>query len=179
MKTKIGAVIILFSFFLFIFSGCRKIDNFFNEDPDLKTLQDGFKVSAAVGYCASIAHTVFTKNLIPDNVSISFNKENTYSSSAIIYIDINAQNPLPFNKQVGDIVIAAVWDTTFRSGVMSILFADINLLEASFDFQGIYTIPFLEKEETEDILAIYAQQDINSWRRKRYYFKPKFNPSPV
>ncbi len=139
---------------------CKKIKELTDDNPDLTELEIGFKSSAAMGYCASVAHMVFTQDNLPGNVTITMKNKGEYSGSALIYINVNASNPLPFNKNVGDIVIAALWDESKRAGVMSVMLADIDLLNTSFKFFGIHTIPFIEENDTGDILTVFAEQDI-------------------
>lgn len=45
-------------------------------------------------------------------------------------------------------------------GVMSIMFANIDIFKAKFKLYGIYTVPFMERDEEEGILTMFAKQDI-------------------
>ena len=160
MKKPTIVLCSLFIITILSLSSCKKIKNIFDDNPDLLVLEQGFKSSAAIGYCASITHMVFTQGKLPGNVTFSTVNQSEYSGSALIYIDVSNTNPLPFNKNIGNIIIAALWDETDRSGVMSITFANIDLLNASFRFYGIHTVPFIEEKGTGDILTVFAQQDI-------------------
>lgn len=139
---------------------CKKIRDLRDKNPDLLVLGQGFKSSAAIGYCASMAHMAFNVEKLPENVVFKANDPGEYSSAGLLYVNVTDAYPLPFNKNIGDIVIAALWDESERSGVMSILFADIDLLDSEFRFYGIHTVPFIEEGGTGDIITVFAQQDI-------------------
>jgi hypothetical protein len=139
---------------------CKKIKEYTDKNPDLLVLEQGFKASASIGYCASLAHMAFNGYQLPANVIYKEKSSSEYSKSALIYVNVSKTYPLPFNKNVGDIVIAAIWDESQRSGVMSILFANIDLFNSSYKFYGIYTAPFIEETGTGDIITVFAQQDI-------------------
>jgi hypothetical protein len=155
---SISLLVLIFS--LLLFSSCRKIKNIFNDNPDLLVLEQGFKSSIAMGYCASVVHSVFNHNTLPYNVTFTSKSTSEFSNAGLIYIKTTALKPLPFNKQIGDIVIAAIWDYEEQSGVMSVVFGDVDFLNAEFNFYGIHTVPLITEEGTGDIITVYAKQDI-------------------
>ena len=129
---------------------CNKFKEY-NQKPELESLQQGLKTSSAIGYCVSIASSAFKGYDLPSNVA--FNK-----SSGLIYIKIDKNHPLPFNKSIGDIVIACHWSN--GSGIMAILFANIDILGGKVKLYGLQTVPFIERNNGDGILAIFAKQDI-------------------
>ncbi|MBN2167478.1 MAG: hypothetical protein JW717_14475 [Marinilabiliaceae bacterium] len=138
---------------------CNKIKELDDKNPDLKMLEDGFKVSAAIGYCASLTHLVLTGNSVPDNIIFTA-KESNFSNAGLIYINITSDNPLPYNNQIGDIIIGAIWDKQSQSGVMTVIFGNIDLINTQYKFYGVHTIPFIVEEETGNITTVFAKQDI-------------------
>jgi hypothetical protein len=136
---------------LFILLGilsCNKLRDF-DQKPELESLQQGLKTSAAIGYCASIATSAYKGFGLPDNVI--FDK-----SSGLIYIKIDRDHPLPFNKNIGDIIIAGQWNS--NGGVMAILFANIDILGGNVKLYGLHLVPFSER--SDGIWAMFAKQDI-------------------
>jgi hypothetical protein len=149
---------IIFGLFLFAFAECHKLDEF-NQPPEITPLTQGFKVSAAIGYCAALANTVFTGGVLPANVTFNKSNQAGYSSSGVIHVKVNSTTPLPFNTHAGDIYIAGVWDNV-TGGVISIVFGDFNVIESEFKFYGLYTVPVAKKVGSSTINAVFAQQDI-------------------
>ncbi len=135
---------------------CNKLDQL-DESPELQPLAQGFQASAAIGYCASLAVSAFTGEDLPSNVTFESKTEAGYSGAGIIRVNVTANNPLPFNSHIGDIVIAGLWDG--NSGVISVVFADIDFLSSDFEFYGLHTVPIF-KETNGDIRTLFAEQDI-------------------
>lgn len=135
---------------LSLLTTCKKIDKFRTE-PELEPLKHGIKTSVAVAFCASVATAVFSGRQVPDNVKYI---ENT----GLIYVKIDRAHPLPFNNNIGDIVIAGIWHG--NSGLISILFADIDILDGDIELYGLHTVPIFEDYETGNIIAVFAEQDI-------------------
>jgi len=140
--------------------GCKKIDKWTDDNPDIEPLKQGFKTAAAIGYCVSLATTILSGDALPDNVFL----ESSHSNSGLIYVTIDENNPLPFNNNIGDIVIAYIWENdptgSRRNGVMSIVFADMNIIGNLFKFYGIHTVPVIQDLETGKIMTLFARQDI-------------------
>lgn len=137
---------------------CNKLDEL-NHPPELTPLEDGFKSSAAIAYCVSVATRALTGQSLPSNVVYSKINADGYSGSGIIQIAVDASTPVPFNSNIGDITIAGVWDGT-SGGVISIVFSDFDLVASDFKFYGIHTIPIMVRPATNEIVSIFAQQDI-------------------
>jgi hypothetical protein len=105
---------------------CHRLDEL-DQSPELAPLDQGFKASAAVGYCASIASSAFQGEALPSNVSFEGRAPGPgYTGAGILHVRITPDNPLPFNSHIGDILIAGLWNG--NSGVMSVIFADIDIL---------------------------------------------------
>ncbi|MFZ4399450.1 MAG: hypothetical protein ACOYO1_05400 [Bacteroidales bacterium] len=140
-------------FILLLITQCISCNKYaeYNQEPELESLQQGLKTCSAIGYCVSIATSAFKGYPLPDNVI--FDK-----SKGLIYIKIDKNHPLPFNRNIGDIVIAGLWNN--NSGLMSVLFGNIDIIGGDIKLYGFYTIPFIERNEQDGILAIFAQQDI-------------------
>jgi len=144
---KIGLLLAV----LIIAVSCRKYKDY-SQKPELEPLQQGLKTSMAVGYCASIAVSAFQGRELPSNVN--YNK-----SLGLIYITIDQNHPLPFNSNIGDIVIAGIWHD--NGGIISILFADIDLLNYKTKFYGIETVPIIDNAAMgKGLTAILTKQDI-------------------
>ncbi|MBA7530994.1 hypothetical protein ES705_23205 [subsurface metagenome] len=145
-------------------TGCQKIADLVDDNPDIEPLKQGFKTSAAIGYCVSLAATVFKGGPVPENVLFESISSGEYSNAGIMYVTVDDNNPLPFNNRIGDIVIAGIWDNDnyghTSAGVLSIIFSDLNLFGAAFKFYGIHTVPVMEDLETGNITAVFARQDI-------------------
>jgi hypothetical protein len=153
MRAPILLLILCFTF------SCSKVEDFLQE-PELTPLEDGFKASAAIAYCVSLASRAYTGKSLPPNVTYNSETREGYTSSGLIYIDVSTSNPLPFNSNTsGDVIISGLWDGQ-NGGVISILFADVNVLKSEFKFYGLFTIPVYVRPENGDIIAIFAEQDI-------------------
>jgi len=141
-------------------NSCKKNDRWKDENPEIEPLKQGFKTAAAIGYCVSLATTALSGDAVPGNVLI----ESSNSISGLIHVTIDENNPLPFNDQIGDIVIAYIWENDppggRRNGVISIVFADMNVAVSLFKFYGIYTVPVMQDLETGKISTLFAKQDI-------------------
>lgn len=153
MRVPILLLIVCFTF------SCSKIDEFLQE-PELTPLEDGFKASAAIAYCVSLASRAYTGKSLPSHVTYDEDARAGYTGSGLIYVDVSSGNPLPFNKSTsGDVIISGLWDGE-NGGVISILFADVNILKSEFKFYGLITIPVYVRPENGEIVAIFAEQDI-------------------
>jgi hypothetical protein len=90
--------------------------------------------------------------------------EKSNSNSGIIYITVDENHPLPFNDNIGNIAIAYIWENDpaggRHNGVVSIVFADINIIGNVFRFYGIHTVPVIQDMETGKIMTLFARQDI-------------------
>ncbi len=141
-------------------NSCKKIDKWKDENPEIEPLKQGFKTAAAIGYCVSLATAVLSGDAIPDNVLL----KSSNSNCGIIYVAIDENNPLPFNNHIGDIVIAYIWENdpigSRRNGVISIVFANMNIIGNLFKFYGIHTVPIIQDMETGKIMTVFAKQDI-------------------
>jgi hypothetical protein len=122
----------------------------YSQKPELAPLQQGLKTSMVIGYCASIAVSVFEGKEKPNNVTVD--------NLGLIHVKIDQGHPLPFNKNVGDIIIAGIWQN--NSGIISILLANnLDLLSYKTRIYGIYTIPIID-DPVKGITAIFAKEDI-------------------
>lgn len=148
--------IILFLLILILTYSCQKVKKY-DQEPEIAPLQHGLKTSSAIGYCASLAYSAFAKGKMPPNVKFEALNYSNYSSSGILYIDINEQTPLPFIHNVGQIVIAGIWDG--NDGVINIAFMDVNVIDNKYKFYGLYTIPVI-KEDNGNLMTLFAEQDI-------------------
>lgn len=139
---------------------CKKIDKWKDENPEIEALKHGFKTAAAIGYCVSLATSVLSGDALPDNVLL----ESSGSNSGLIYLTIDKNNPLPFNNNIGDIIIAYIWEndqlSSRRQGIISIVFANMNIIGNLFKFYGIHTVPVIQDLETGKIKTVFARQDI-------------------
>jgi hypothetical protein len=150
--------IVVTSIILSLAFSCNKLDEL-THPPELTPLEDGFKSSAAIAYCVSIATRALTGQSLPSNVVYSKVNADGYSGSGIIQIAVDSNTPVPFNSNIGDITIAGVWDGT-NGGVISIIFSDFDLAASEFKFYGIHTIPIIVRPNSNEIVSIFAQQDI-------------------
>jgi len=139
---------------------CKKLEEY-NQKPELSSLQQGLKTSVAIGYCSSIAMSAFKGEALPGNVTMISKGSNQNGSSWLLHIKFDKSNPLPFNSNVGDIIIAGTGAE--RGGIISILFGDFNLLNANVMLSGIQTVPVIEREDIitgkKNIIAVFAQED--------------------
>src|SRR5690606_24665034 len=133
-------------------NSCKKIEEL-RKDPEIVPLQQGFKLSAAIGYCASLAAMAFEDKELPDNVTFEEGSEGEFTSSGLIYINSDRSNPIPFNDQFGQVIIGGLWNKSTGGGVISILFGNFNLLAGDFKFYGLYTIPVRKKMNSEDYIT--------------------------
>jgi len=158
-----------------LFTSCKKLDEL-NENPEIEPLKQGFQTSAAIGYCASLASSAFRGEALPANVTFDENSKEGYSSAGVLHVTISEEYPLPFNNHIGDIFIAGLWDGD--GGVISIVFADIDIITSEFKFYGLYTVPISEKDGK--IVSLFAEQDIiigegSDTLLNLSLSKPKFN----
>lgn len=155
---------VLFKLFVFLMiltiCSCKKLKEY-NQKPELSSLQQGLKTSAAIGYCSSIAMSVFKGKTLPSNVTMISKSSDQSRSSWLVYIKLDNNNPLTFNKNVGDIIVAGIGNE--RGGIISILFGDFNLLNANIKLFGIQTVPVIEQEDImtgkKNIIAVFAKED--------------------
>jgi hypothetical protein len=150
---RITSVILILAFGATL--SCNKLQEL-SQDPELEPLDQGIKSTAAIAYCVSLATRAFNNEPLPSYVTFSKKTTAGYSSSGLLYISATGDNPVPFNKEVGDIIVAGLWDGS--GGVISIVFADIKILGES-KFYGIHTIPIIKNTQGE-IVTLFAQQDI-------------------
>ena len=141
---------------LIMLSSCKKIKDL-TKDPDIGPLKHGFQTSAAIGYCATMAASLFKGEELPPNVLISSKSEGEFEQSAIMVITINKSYPLPFNSSVGQITMAGLWNED--GGVITAVFTDINIIEAKYELKGIRTIPIMTMENGQ-LLTLIAEEDI-------------------
>ncbi|RAW00344.1 hypothetical protein [Pseudochryseolinea flava] len=153
MKRPIG-----YAFLLLIAVSCGVVEDL-KQSPELEPLEHGFKSSAAIAYCASIANAAFKGYELPSYISFDADTREGYAGAGVIYVSANASHPMPFNNAVGDIAIAALWNGN-QGGVMSIIFGDIDILSAQYKLYGIHTVPFFYDEENDRIITLFAEQDI-------------------
>lgn len=150
----------LFIIFIMIVNSCAKSDKWTDENPEIEPLIQGFKTAAAIGYCVSLTTTVLSGEAMPDNILL----ESANPGSGLIYVTVDEANPLPFNNHIGDIIIAYIWENdpvgSRRNGVISIVFADFNIIGNLFKFYGIHTVPVIQDMETGKIMTLFARQDI-------------------
>ena len=142
---KLFAILIILQFI-----SCNKFKEY-NQEPELGSLQQGLKISAAIGYCASAVMSVVEGQELPGNVVYDKN-------TGLIYIKIDNEHPLPFNKNIGDIVVAFQWSG--NAGLMSVLLANIDLLGGNVKLCGLHLVPFMKQSQEEEVLAILTKQDI-------------------
>lgn len=139
------------------FSACSKL-NEYNQNPELAPLEHGFKTSATLGYCASVVQSAFNGDALPANVDFDPQTKDGFTGAGILHVTVDATNPLPFNSHTGKVHIASLWDG--NSGVISILFADIDLIAAEVKFYGLYTAPIFRDIITGDLKIIFVEQDV-------------------
>jgi hypothetical protein len=147
---------VLFTIFMGLSSSCKKIREF-NYNPEIEPLKLGFQTSAAIAYCADVAHTFFTSGNLPGNVVVGYSNYDNGSASGILLMTVNNEYPLPFNPNVGQIAMAGIWSG--EGGILTALFTDIDIIDAKYELKGIHTIPFVELENG-NLLTFFAQQDI-------------------
>jgi len=159
MKLLIRHISFLIIIILIIpFYSCKKLDKY-NQEPEIEPLQHGLKTSAAIGYCASLASMAFNGKPLPDNVLFQENNNDEFSSSGILFLNITETSPVPFNGNIGEITIAGLWNEG-QGGVITIIFTDFDLFSLDFEFVGIHTIPIIINDENQNILTLFAEQDI-------------------
>jgi hypothetical protein len=139
---------------------CKKLEEY-NQKPELSSLQQGLKTSAAIGYSSSIAMSAFKGDALPSNVTMISKSSDQSGSSWLVHIKLDKSYPLPFNNNVGNIIVAGFGNE--RGGVISILFGDFNLLNTNVKFFGIQTVPVIEREDImtgkKNIIAVFAKED--------------------
>jgi hypothetical protein len=148
MRRSVAPLVIIVTVMMLSFS-CRKYREY-SQKPELEPLQHGLKTSMAVGYCASVAASAFEGKPLPANVTFDKNL-------GLIYIKFDQTHPLPFNQNIGDIVVAGAWHQ--NSGVISILFANFDLLSYKIKIYGINTVPVID-DPIKGITTILAKQDV-------------------
>jgi hypothetical protein len=136
-------------------TSCKKEE--LNIDEEVEPLKTNLQFSSLVGYSLSIANAVFNDTDLPANVLFDSVYTTEFAKAGVIYVEINDDFPLPFNGNLSGIMtIAGIWEGDY--GLLSISFAEIDLLETKFDFSGIYTIP-LHKLSDNEIICFYEASD--------------------
>lgn len=143
---------------LLFFTSCKLADKL-NQDPEIEPLKLGFKVSAALGYSASLAHSLFNGQPLPENVIYESTSSSSSSGAGIMYVTINSEYPLPFNRNIGQLIIACVWNKTNNNGVITVIFSDYDVLAGKYNFKGIHTVP-VSKNLDGELFTVFAEQDV-------------------
>jgi hypothetical protein len=160
-RTHYLFLIVLICILAFNFQSCKKKKLF--QDPEIEPLRHGIQISAALGYCASLANSLFKNQALPPNVLFTASNNPDFSGSGIMYVDIDDTYPLPFNGNVGQIVIACLWNENYdqaeHTGVMTALFTDVSILENKYEFVGIRTVPVINDDKGR-VVTVFAEQDI-------------------
>jgi hypothetical protein len=138
-------------------SSCGKF-NEFNQSPELAPLEHGFRTSATIGYCASLVQSAFNGDVLPANVEFDPQTKSGFTGAGILHVTVDQANPLPFNSHTGKVHIASLWNG--HSGVISILFADFDVIESNIKFYGLYTAPIFRDILTGDLKVIFVEQDV-------------------
>lgn len=139
-------IILLIAFCL---ASCTKIEKY--NQPELESLQQALKTTSAIGYCASVVNLAKRGMALPENVIHN-------SNTQLIYIRIDKEHPLPCNNCIGDIILSYHWG--MNGGIMSVLFADINIIGGTIKIFGIYAVPLMVTDNSDCIQAVVAKQDI-------------------
>jgi hypothetical protein len=134
---------------LIIFQSCNKLREY-DQKPELASLQQGIRLSTAVGYCASVAVTAYKGMPLPENVSFN-------PGSGLFYITLDATHPLPFNPNTKNIAMACLWHD--NAGVMAVLFGNFDLPGANVKVYGLHLVPFMLRENG-DIEAVITKQSV-------------------
>ena len=131
-------IVISFSLiFLFACTATEEID----DQPDVSILRDGLKVSAAIGYSASLATQVFFYDRIPEGANFQQFSQDDFDRSGIIQMPLMDREDIPFNENIGEVTIAGIWSD--NTGVISMIFTDTDLENFTIDFIGFYTVPVI------------------------------------
>src|SRR5512133_1127802 len=99
MRSRI--FLLLPAFLAVLMQSCSIREN--NEPPELESLRQGIRTSAAIAYCASIAVSAHKGLPLPLNV-------NTDAGPGLLNVRIDEQYPLPFNRGAGNLIIASLWN---------------------------------------------------------------------
>lgn len=140
-------------------SSCKKLFDL-DKNPDISPLRQGFKTSAAIGYCTSLAVMAFEGEDLPSNVRYEKGSSTAYSQAGILYVNFDANNRLPFNNHIGQVIVSGVWDNSTESGVVNIIFGDLNIFDGKYKFYGIHTVPVRRETGSEQFITVFAQQDV-------------------
>src|SRR5688572_32315318 len=54
-------------------------------------------------YCVSLATRAFQNEALPSNVVFNKTTASGYSGSGLLYVSVSSENPLPLNKEIGDV----------------------------------------------------------------------------
>lgn len=144
---------------LVLLSSCSKIKEL-RDDPDLTPLKQGFKATSAINYCASLAVMAFQGEPLPPQVRVTSGSGNEYSQSIIMYVEAGDDFPVPFNRHIGEVIIAGIWDANQESGVISIIFGNLDIFNGELQFYGMHTVPVKRKFNSERFITVFAQQDV-------------------
>ncbi len=133
-----------------IIQSCSLREN--SELPELGSLRQGIRTSAAIAYCASIAVAAHKGLQLPSNADAE-------AGPGLLHVRIDDKYPLPFNKGTGNIIIASRWNEN-GGGIMSVLLAGINQAGSDLKIYGFWAVPLAEDLSGKYIKAVYADQDI-------------------
>jgi len=150
MRSRVFPFFLVPAFLGVLMQSCSIREN--NEPPELESLRQGIRTSAAIGYCASIAVSAHKGLPLPLNVD-------TEAGPGLLHVRIDDQYPLPFNKGTGNMIIASLWNEN-GGGLMSVLFAGIDQSDSDLKIYGFWAVPLAEDLSGEYIKAVYADQDI-------------------
>lgn len=143
-------MIFLLVFTSLVHLSCEKLGDY-NQKPELESLQQGLRTCTALGYCTSIAVSAAKGETLPGNAERN-------PKTGLIYVNFNNGYPLPFNRHIGNAVIAVLHGNN-GAGLMSVLFADIDILGGKTKLYGLYAVPFIDEGES-GVRSVFVSQNI-------------------
>jgi hypothetical protein len=140
---------------------CRRIQevkDFFNREPEVSAVSKVLKTTIPVVYAANVAMAAVNGDTLPQVV---FRQGFTsFPGNGILYITISPTYPLPIGSDnSGGILVVGMWSSK-NNAILTVLFSDLNISQGTFQLNSINTFPV--QRDGDSLLAVYADQDVNS-----------------
>ncbi len=140
---------------------CRRIQDikdFFDKEPEVAAISKVLKTTIPIAYAANIAMAAINGDTLPQvTIQQGFT---SFPGNGILHITISPTYPLPVGSDnSGSIFVAGMWSST-DNAILTILFTDLNIKHGTFQLNSISTFPV--QRDTNGILAVYTDQDVNN-----------------
>lgn len=161
IKNKTGLCMITFAFCIVINLKCRRIQDvkdLLSKEPEVAAVSKVLKTAIPIAYAVNVAMVAINGDTLPQ---VTFRQGFTgFPGKGVLYITVSPTYPLPVGSDnSGGILVAGLWSSK-DNAVVTVLFSDLNISQGTFQLNSINTFPV--QRDGDSLLAVYADQDVNS-----------------